>query len=70
MARPKRIEVIREGRIVRVLIDGEELPFALPRESVTVTVDPAEWPTVSLTLFADQVTVVNKLHSEEEETSR
>lgn len=71
MARPARIEVIREGRVARVLIEGKELPFALPRASVTVAVHPDEMPTVTLTLFADEVTVVNRCSQpSERENSR
>lgn len=69
MARPQRIEVIREGPYCRVLIDGEPLPYSIPRDSVTVPVNPDEMPTVHLALFADRVDVVNALHSEEEKTS-
>ncbi len=70
MALPKRIEVIREGPVARVLVDGEKLPFPIPREAVTVPVHPDEIPTVHLTLFAEQVDVVNKLHHDEKETGR
>ena len=66
----KHIEVVREGPLARVLVDGEELPFPLPREAVTVPVHPDEIPTVHLTLFAERVDVVNKLHHDKEETGR
>lgn len=68
MARPKRIQVIREGHVCRVLVDGVKLPFTLPRETVRVPVHPDDVPTVHLTLLADQVDVINKLHPHESET--
>jgi hypothetical protein len=70
MGWPQRIEVVRRGAIARVLVDGVELPFALPREAVTVPVHPDEIPTVHLKLFADRVDVVNQLRPDEEETDR
>ncbi|MCZ9352990.1 hypothetical protein NGM36_25005 [Streptomyces mutabilis] len=70
MDRPKHIEVIRKGSIGHVLVDGVELPFALPREAITVPVHPDHRPTVHLTLFADRVDVVNQLHPDEKETDR
>jgi hypothetical protein len=68
--RPQRIEVIRKGPTVHVLVDGVEVPFPLLREAVIVSVDPDEMPTVHLTLFADRVDVVNQSHPDEEETTR
>jgi hypothetical protein len=70
MARPQRIEVIRKGPTARVLVDGVALPFSIPRDSVTVPVNPDEPPTVHLALFADRVDVVNQLHPDEKETDR
>lgn len=67
MAIPKRIEVIRVGAVARVLVDGQELPFTLPRETVAVEVHPDDMPTIRLALFAEQIDVVNKLHDEKEE---
>lgn len=67
MARAKRIEVIRRGRICRVLVDGQELPAALPRDSdVVVSVNPDERPTVTVTLTADRVDVTDDLASEKD----
>ncbi|MFE0720247.1 hypothetical protein ACFW23_04745 [Streptomyces rochei] len=70
MARPKRIDVIRKGRIGHVLVDGVELPFALPREAITVPVHPDQIPTVHLQLSADQVHVVNQCCPDEKETDQ
>lgn len=67
MAIPKRIEVIRAGARARVLVDGQELPFALARETVTVSVHPDEMPQVCLVLIAEQVDVVNTIGDEKEE---
>ncbi|MDT0568861.1 hypothetical protein RM704_15520 [Streptomyces sp. DSM 3412] len=65
MPRAKRIEVIRRGTGCHVLVDGVELPAAIPRDShVVVAVNPDERPTVTVTLTADQVTVTDALHDE------
>lgn len=69
MTRPRHIEIVRKGPIARVLVDGEQLPFSLPREAVTVPVHPDELPAVHLTLFAERVDVSNQLHPDEEETT-
>ncbi|MER7874828.1 hypothetical protein ABTY63_14895 [Streptomyces solisilvae] len=65
MAIPQRIEVIRAGTRARVLVDGQELPFALAREKVTVSVHPDEMPTVHLVLMARRVDVVNSVAGDE-----
>lgn len=70
MGKPQRIQVIRKGPTAHVLVDGTELPFALPREAVTVPVHPDEVPSVRLTLFAERVDVVNQLATEQKETDR
>jgi hypothetical protein len=67
MAIPKRIEVIRVGAVARILVDGKELPFTLPREAVTVEVHPDDMPTIRLALFAQRIDVVNTVHDEKEE---
>lgn len=67
MPRAKHIEVIRRGHICRVLVDGQELPAALPRDSdVVVSVNPDERPTVTVTLTADRVDVTDDLASEKD----
>ncbi|MFI1324547.1 hypothetical protein ACH4TI_15060 [Streptomyces rochei] len=70
MNRPKHIEVIRKGATGRLLVDGVELPFSLPREAIMIPVHPDAIPTVHLTLFADRVDVVNQRHPDEKETDR
>jgi hypothetical protein len=67
MAIPQRIEVIRTGSVARVLVDGQELPFKLPRETIMVEVHPDDLPTIRLTLFAKRVDVINKFDDEKEE---
>ena len=67
MPRAKRIEVIRRGGQCRVLVDGQELPAALPRDTdVVVSVNPDERPTVTVTLTADRVDVTDDLASEKD----
>lgn len=67
MPRAKRIEVIRRGRVCQVLVDGQELPAALPRDSdVVVSVNPDARPTVTVTLTADRVDVTDDLASEKD----
>ncbi|MFF5958474.1 hypothetical protein [Streptomyces luteogriseus] len=67
MTRAKRIEVIRQGRICRVLVDGQELPAAIPLSSdVIVAVNPDDRPTVTVTLTADRVDVTDDLASEKD----
>ncbi|AZM54167.1 hypothetical protein DMA15_17640 [Streptomyces sp. WAC 01529] len=70
MGIPHRIEVIREGSVGRVLVDGTQLPFPIPREAITVTVHPEEIPMITLHLFAEQVEVRNNLHADTKETGR
>jgi hypothetical protein len=70
MARPKQIRVQRRGAYAQVFVDGEELlPHAISRDSVVVAVSPDEVPTVTLTLVADQVDVINTLHENSKEWS-
>jgi quinolinate synthase len=67
MSRAGRIEVIRRGGICQVLVDGQELPAALPRDSdVIVTVHPDTRPTVTVTLTADRVDVTDTLFDEKD----
>jgi hypothetical protein len=71
MRQAKRIEVIRRGDLAHVLVDGEELPAAIPRDTeVIVSVGVDKRPTVTLTLTADRVDVFDSLHYDEEETDR
>ncbi|MDX2667388.1 hypothetical protein [Streptomyces stelliscabiei] len=71
MPRAKRIEVIRRGIGCHVLVDGVELPAAMPRDShVVVAVNPDERPTVTVTLTADHVTVTDALQHDEKENDR
>lgn len=62
MKRPQLIEVIRAGERTRIVIDGQDLPYLGPRDApVVVSVAPDDIPTVTLTLMADQVNVINAL---------
>ena len=71
MPRAQRIEVIRRGRVCRVLVDGQELPALMPRDSdVLVTVHPDARPTVTVTLMADRVDVTDTPDSDEKDTDR
>lgn len=49
----------RAGSRCRIIIDGEELPYAA-EPSVDVTVDTEAVPSVTLRLFADRVEVVDQ----------
>lgn len=67
MPRAKRIEVIRQGGNCRVLVDGQELPAALPRtHNVVVAINPDNLPTVTVTLTADRVDVTDTRHDEKD----
>jgi hypothetical protein len=67
MPRAERIEVIRRGRQCRVLVDGQELPAALPIDSdVVVSVNPDARPTVTVTLTANRVDVTDTRFDEKD----
>ncbi|MCM2390199.1 hypothetical protein [Streptomyces albipurpureus] len=56
------IVITREGGTASVVVDGVEIPAgAILRDSVSVPVDPSEIPSVTLTLTAGTVTVLNTL---------
>lgn len=60
MAIPNLIKVVRSGAKARVFIDGEELAAPIPRDTdVVAYVNPDDLPTVTLTLMARRVEVVN-----------
>ncbi|GGS47717.1 hypothetical protein [Streptomyces violaceus] len=71
MRRAERIEVIRRGGQCRVLVDSQDLPAAIPRDSdVIVSVNPDDKPTITLTLMADRVDVTDTTFPDEKETDR
>lgn len=70
MERARHISVVRRAGQLQVLVDGEDLAALLPCDShVVVSVHPDEHPTVTLTLMADRIDVVDALSEDQEETS-
>ncbi|MGW1278013.1 hypothetical protein ACWD4V_13815 [Streptomyces tsukubensis] len=56
------IRVTREGDRTRIVVDGPEIPAsAIERGSVHLPVDPGAVPSVTLTLLASTVDVLNTL---------
>jgi hypothetical protein len=68
--RADRIEIIRQGRRLRVLVDGAEFPCSIVyAEPVRVDVHPDTIPTVQLVLTAGTVTVTDTLHDQGDDES-
>jgi hypothetical protein len=59
MARTQLIEIVRQGETFTILVDGVEVPGSIARHSVSLPVDPDDYPSVTLTLFARRLTVDN-----------
>jgi hypothetical protein len=59
---PKVIRVERAGNSFVLTIDGEEFPYPIAWEPISAVVDPDGSPTLTITLMAEQVEVVNHLH--------
>lgn len=60
MAIPDLIQIVRRGAAARVFIDGEELPAPIPRDTAVVAyVNPDELPTITITLMAHRIDVIN-----------
>jgi hypothetical protein len=57
---PKLIEVECKGTDARLLIDGEEFPYFLGDQGVSTQVQSGEMPSVTLTILADEVRVVDR----------
>ncbi|MEU3600878.1 hypothetical protein ABZ714_19465 [Streptomyces sp. NPDC006798] len=54
------IRITREGTRTRIVVDGVEIPAgAIGRDSVRLPVDPDQVPSVTLTLLATTVDVLN-----------
>lgn len=61
----KVIQVQSRGAFAQVLVDGEEIPWHIARDTIRVDVQPDECPTVTLTLLADRVEVLDSIEREE-----
>lgn len=61
---PKAIRVERHGRSGGVTVDGEPFPYAIADTHISVSIHHDERPTVTLTLVADRVEVVDDINGE------
>lgn len=55
------IKVTRKGRTATLEIDGVEFPWYIAEAGVEVDVDTREAPTVTITVLAERVELVNDL---------
>jgi len=55
------IQVTRSGRHATITIDGEPFPWYIVTDGVTTTVDTLDVPTVTFTVRAERVEVINAL---------
>lgn len=62
---PKLITVERHGSHARVLVDGEEFPYAIAEGGLRIEgVGRNDMPAVTVTLVADRVEVTNDARAE------
>lgn len=53
----KTIEIVRQGQVASLFIDGEEFGYYIAREPIVTTTDADSFSTVNLTLVAERITV-------------
>lgn len=56
-----KIKVTRHGRTAEVEIDGQPFLWPIARDGIRATVDVEDAPTVTLTLVAESVEIVNDI---------
>ncbi|ONK09435.1 hypothetical protein [Streptomyces sp. MP131-18] len=61
---PELICVERRGNDTSITVDGQPFPYIVGRDDVHLSVDPDEIPSVTLTLYADRVEVINSLDAD------
>lgn len=62
---PKTIRIERYGTTARVLVDGDEFPFAVAEDGVIIgPIGTDSMPTVTLTLWAECVEVIDSAFRE------
>lgn len=59
---PKLIRVERYWQTAEITVDGQPFPYAVAREDIILSVDPDGMPSVTLTIYADRVEVVNDIN--------
>ncbi len=58
----QQIRVERDGDSAKLFIDGEEFPWVIASPEVVVSVSRDEVPSVTITLWATKIEVVNSLN--------
>lgn len=58
----QHIHIERAGPTRRIWIDGTPFPWITSRDDLEVDVNPDRMPAVRLTIYADKVTVSNRLN--------